>query len=80
MTDLDGLSWTIRTESSLTDFNKPESQIDDVIIHPDFENYQNDIGRFLTKERKKDRRKERKKKERRKEKRKKEGKKERKKE
>ena len=53
LTDIDGLSWMIRTESSLTDFKKPENQIDEVIIHPDFENYQNDIGKFLMKERKK---------------------------
>lgn len=43
LTELDGLSWTIRTDSS-TDINKSGIQIDDIIIHPEYENYQNDIA------------------------------------
>ena len=44
LSDLDGLSWSIRTESFSSDLSKPGSPVDDVIIHPDYENYQNDIG------------------------------------
>jgi len=40
------LSWTIRFETDRNRRNSP-LQIDHIIIHPDYENYQNDIGRIL---------------------------------
>lgn len=47
MDGFDNLKWSIHLEAS-SDLNKPGIPVDDVIIHPDYAEYQNDIGNLCS--------------------------------